>query len=664
MAVDSDSEEPRTPTKAIGEEVSLRTSEEGSNNGDDGSTKRRAAFHLAFGRGLLDESRAASMTRRGAVGVADSTHQRSLEDALNQLAQVFRECKREKANDELVEMAMKELDKMHAKMPEYLRIPARSTLQRRLAEQARNLADRVVERQEMAKNLPEGIVRGIESVLKSFDESDSPMMKTIEGMNTVASLGALKQRLDRVRGTSKTGITTFEDKATHCKNLANNLIKISENDTKVIMHSQYIGAQMHLLDPNANDELTRMTHDPKCSDAGYLWRAIRAFSEALFEQKSVSSFIQRALPHSLRKEARDSLTARIQKEGAHEYLVCRVQLIPALVICAYASMDNLNVQRVHSLFKQSAQEALPDSASFLELQGFVHISPEIDVVKRATIDQIKRLRNKGIEFNSGITIEEANAIEKGVNERKRVSKGNDASKADDQPQGTVFSSLGEAGVRRTASETLKPTKPKVTKPSTSVRKSPPQTTKKATIKIEQPFSRRCEICEQDVKGVDEKHLENNWKMHLKSKAHAKSLLGPEPDPNAPPRDAALESFSAADQAYAVMIEVPPPPSAPALKTVKVPPPPQKFGTGTSQHQKSNTLSDHKQNFIKKRLQEVDSAQKHGKRRRLDEYIDKPEPRPYKRVLYCKYFERGKCWNGDECKFRHGRMPDSPCDSFG
>ena len=81
---------------------------------------------------------------------------------------------------------MKELDKMHAKMPEYLRIPTRSTLQRRLAEQARNLADRVVERQEMAKNLPEGIVRGIESVLKSFDESDSPMMKTIEGMNTVA----------------------------------------------------------------------------------------------------------------------------------------------------------------------------------------------------------------------------------------------------------------------------------------------------------------------------------------------------------------------------------------------------------------------------------------------------------------------------------------------
>ena len=186
MAVDSDSEEPGTPTKAIGEEASLRASEEGSNNGDDGSTKRRAAFHLAFGRGLLDESRAASMTRRGAVGVADSTHQRSLEDALNQLAQVFRECKREKANDELVEMAMKELDKMHAKMPEYLRIPARSTLQRRLAEQARNLADRVVERQEMAKNLPEGIVRGIESVLKSFDESDSPMMKTIEGMNTVA----------------------------------------------------------------------------------------------------------------------------------------------------------------------------------------------------------------------------------------------------------------------------------------------------------------------------------------------------------------------------------------------------------------------------------------------------------------------------------------------
>ena len=185
-AVDSDSEEPGTPTKAIGEEASLRASEEGSNNGDDGSTKRRAAFHLAFGRGLLDESRAASMTRRGAVGVADSTHQRSLEDALNQLAQVFRECKREKANDELVEMAMKELDKMHAKMPEYLRIPTRSTLQRRLAEQARNLADRVVERQEMAKNLPEGIVRGIESVLKSFDESDSPMMKTIEGMNTVA----------------------------------------------------------------------------------------------------------------------------------------------------------------------------------------------------------------------------------------------------------------------------------------------------------------------------------------------------------------------------------------------------------------------------------------------------------------------------------------------
>ena len=116
-----------------------------------------------------------------------------------------------------------------------------------------------------------------------------------------------------------------------------------------------------------------------------------------------------------------------------------MQLIPALVISAYASMDNLNVQRVHSLFKQSAQEALPDSASFLELQGFVHTSPEIGVGS-ATIDQINAC-NEGIEFNSGITIEEASAIEKGVNERKRVSKGNDASKADDQPQGTVFSRL-------------------------------------------------------------------------------------------------------------------------------------------------------------------------------------------------------------------------------
>ena len=697
MAVDSDSEEPAvkggvegrtetTTTTTTGTEgdAEARESDDGSNVGDEnGASKRLAAFHLAFGRGLLDESRAASMTRRGAVGVADSTHQRSLEDALNQLAQVFRECKREKANDELVEMAMKELDKMHAKMPEYLRIPAQSTLQRRIAEQARNLADRVVERQEMAKNLPEGIVRGIESVLKSFDESDSPMIQTIEGMNAVASLGALKQRLDRVRGTSETGTTTFEDKATHCRNLASNLIKITENDTKVIMHSQYIGAQMHLLDPKANDELTRLTHDQKCSDAAYLWRAIRAFSEALFEQKSVSSFIQRALPHSLRKEARDSLDARVQKEGAHEHLICRVQLIPALVISAYASMDTLNVQRVHSLFKRSAQQALPDSASFLELQGFVHTAhpSEIDFVKRATIDQIKRLRNEGIEFNSGITIEEANAIEKGVNERKRLSRDKDTSKADDHSQGTVFSRLGEAGVQRTAPETLRSTKPMVTKPSTttSVPKSPPKTTKKATIKIEQPFSRRCKICKQDVKGVDAKQLENNWKMHLGSKIHAKSLLGPEVDPNEPPADPALASFSAADQAYAVMMEVPPPPppppSTPALKTapsktvasktvVKVPPPPLKFGTGMSQQQKSNTMSDHKQNFIKKRLQEIDSAQKHGKRRRLDEYIDKPEPRPYKRVLYCKYFERGKCWNGDECKFRHGRVPDSPCDSFG
>jgi len=693
MAVDSDSEEPavkggvegrieaRTTTTGTEGEAEAGESDDGSNVGDEnGGSKRLAAFHLAFGRGLVDESRAASMTRRGAVGVADSTHQRSLEDALNQLAQVFRECKREKANDELVEMAMKELDKMHAKMPEYLRIPERSTLQRRLAEQARNLAERVVERQEMAKNLPEGIVRGIESVLKSFDESDSPMMQTIEGMNAVASLGALKQRLDRVRGTSKTGTTTFEDKATHCRNLASNLMKITENDTKVIMHSQYIGAQMHLLDPNANDELTRLTHDQKCSDAAYLWRAIRAFSEALFEQKSVSSFIQRALPHSLRKEARDSLDARIQKEGAHEHLICRVQLIPALVISAYASMDTLNVQRVHSLFKRSAQQALPDSASFLELQGFVHTAQpsEIDFVKRATIDQIKRLRNEGIEFNSGITIEEASAIEKGVNERKRLSRDNDTSKADDQPQGTVFSRLGEAGVLRTASETLRSTKPMVTKPSTttSVRKSPPKTTKKATIKIEQLFSRRCEICKQDVKGVDAKQLKNNWKMHLGSKIHANSLLGPEVHPNEPPADPALASFSAADQAYAVMMEVPPPPqppSAPASKTasktvasktvVKVPPPPLKFGTGMIQQQKSNTMSDHKKNFIEKRLQEIDSAQKHGKRRRLDEYIDKPKPRPYKRVLYCKYFERGKCWNGDECKFRHGRVPDSPCDSF-
>ena len=150
------------------------------------------------------------------------------------------------------------------------------------------------------------------------------------------------------------------------------------------MHSQYIGAQMHLLDPNANDELTRMTHDPKCSDAGYLFgeRFVRSRRLCLNRNRYHRSFSERYLIPSERRLA-TTLTGAYKKKELTNISFVASATDTALVICAYASMDNLNVQRVHSLFKQSAQEALPDSASFLELQGFVHISPEIDAMKRA-----------------------------------------------------------------------------------------------------------------------------------------------------------------------------------------------------------------------------------------------------------------------------------------
>lgn len=32
-------------------------------------------------------------------------------------------------------------------------------------------------------------------------------------------------------------------------------------------------------------------------------------------------------------------------------------------------------------------------------------------------------------------------------------------------------------------------------------------------------------------------------------------------------------------------------------------------------------------------------------------------------MYCKYFDRGNCWNGDACKFRYGCVFDLLCDSY-
>ena len=522
------------------------------------------------------------------------------------------------------------------------------------------------------------------------------------------SLNALKLTLDRTRGaaSSKAG-SAWDDKATRCKDVAQALLNVTEADTKVTMHSQYLGGPMHALDAFASDQLTEMSHDEKTTDAQYLWRVLRAFSQALFEQHSVDSFIAKAIPSSLQKEARDFFKNRTSKDCALDTLVKRVKLFPALVIAAYGSMSSDKVTKIREVLSNPVEVALPTSIQFMKIHGHALAPSANDVlfVQRATTEQIARLNRAGIPFHASITRQEANAALEGAEQHIKWEADNAP------PSHALLQSLSSSPI---PSLPVPPASSVFERLGEKVQVKKTRTQLKAETTKDFKHSKRCKICDHTVHAPTPTSLANVWAQHQTSKMH-KAAVQAKKDAKNTPQQAPhpLASLAPVERAYAQMVDVPPPPTSMAkgenqgdvrimkaqiTQATEVPPPPpegcaralgfQYKNAGVSHPleklwvpgeegevvSRSSTethvgamnngarYGDVVGRQIQQRLQNVQHQQQTLKRKRIELFARKPDP-PRRGPVYCKHFDRGNCWNGDACKFRHGRVPDSPCDSY-
>ena len=662
-----------------------------------------AAFANTLSRGLQSGHDARVTTR-----VADREGQQRFQDALHAVANAFRACKRSgRTRDAEVANAVELVRDAHDRLPSEMRIPAESPYEK-LMRYTRHLTQRVGVRDDMSKNLPESTVRAIEDAANALVESVPEAMNKSDGRNAITSLNALKLTLDRTRGasSSKAG-SAWDDKATRCKDVAQALLNVTEADTKVTMHSQYLGGPMHALDALASDQLTEMSHDEKTTDAQYLWRALRAFSQALFEQHSVDSFIAKAIPSSLQKEARDFFKNRTSKDCALDTLVKRVKLFPALVIAAYGSMSSDKVTKIREVLSNPVEVALPTSIQFMKIHGHALAPSANDVlfVQRATTEQIARLNRAGIPFHASITRQEANAALEGAEQHIKWEE-------DNAPQShALLQSLSSSPI---PSLPVPPASSVFERLGEKVQVKKTKTQLKAETTKDFKHSKRCKICDHTVHAPTPTSLANVWAQHQTSKMH-KAAVQAKKDAKNTPQQAPhpLASLAPVERAYAQMVDVPPPPTSMAkgenqgdvrimkaqiTQATEVPPPPpegcaralgfQYKNTGVSHPleklwvpgeegevvSRSSTethvgamnngarYGDVVGRQIQQRLQNVQHQQQTLKRKRIELFARKPDP-PRRGPVYCKHFDRGNCWNGDACKFRHGRVPDSPCDSY-
>ena len=669
---------------------------------DDEGDATRAGPDLAsaLARGVRGDKTAAAQRRGTFVG--DQNAQRRLQETLDLVAQAFLECKRaDQGSMDVIDGAVSSVQYAHDVMPSYLRMEEESTFDK-LARHTKNLARRVGEHETLAKNFSDGVVLGIEKAVAAFDSEMPEAMSNRDGVNAVTSLRALKENLDRARGKLRVGGSTADDKAIHCKNLAEVLMQISTQDTKVTMHSQYIGHPMLDLDSLANDELTTMSHDVKTTDAEYLWRVLRALSDALFQKASIDVFIKKALPTSLQRAFRDAYDARLKVEGALNNLLRRAQMIPFLVIEAYASMDVDKIDIIRDILSVPVDKALPTSFKFLEIHGYVYAAARQDVqfVQPATEKQVIRLLTEQVPFGQGITEKEAATIIKGIERysKKRPSGSAPAptKTSPSTPDATsVFDRLAPRDDESRSTPKCKPPLP------TAISKAEKKEANKASF----AYSKFCTLCKHEIKGFSEAMLKNNFKQHLSSNMHKAASYAKKEAKKAP--KAPLDPFGCLapeDRAFAVMMNVPPPPPT-TTNTVNVPPPPAAPGrvdssdakpcmrspplglsqsgidrargekmfeggeivqpvTGAGQLTQADVAdAECQHDYVVKHLAQIETAQKNGKRLCVGQYNDKPRKQS-RGPVYCTHWATGKCWNGDACRYRHGYPPpDSPCDSF-
>jgi hypothetical protein len=388
-------------------------------------------------------------------------------------------------------------------------------------------------------------------------------------------------------------------------------------------------------------------------------------------------------------------------------LVKRVKLFPALVIAAYGSMSSDKVTKIREVLSNPVEVALPTSIQFMKIHGHALAPSANDVlfVQRATTEQIARLNRAGIPFHASITRQEANAALEGAEQHIKWEE-------DNAPQShALLQSLSSSPI---PSLPVPPASSVFERLGEKVQVKKTKTQLKAETTKDFKHSKRCKICDHTVHAPTPTSLANVWAQHQTSKMH-KAAVQAKKDAKNTPQQAPhpLASLAPVERAYAQMVDVPPPPTSMAkgenqgdvrimkaqiTQATEVPPPPpegcaralgfQYKNAGVSHPleklwvpgeegevvSRSSTethvgamnngarYGDVVGRQIQQRLQNVQHQQQTLKRKRIELFARKPDP-PRRGPVYCKHFDRGNCWNGDACKFRHGRVPDSPCDSY-
>lgn len=576
-----------------------------------------------------------------------------------------------------VKRAMDLLDDVYGNLPDRFKMDAAmaaeepATMYEALARHTQNATTKCRENEEIVKNLPEDIVRDIDTASKVCEGDVMPMLDDDDAMIAILCLKALKQTIGMVRDASRS-TTILDDKPIAGKELVNNLLKISELDTKATMHTTLIMKTMKKISRDVTKELSTMACDAESTDAQYLWRALRGLCDFLHEHKAIDAFIQRALPSTLMTDVRTMYRENAAKEGSMDLPMKRARLAIALVCEAYHSRDDFKIEKIRTCLSEDVDTALPDQASFFALYGAICApsSGPARFVERATVDQIRRLTRSGMIFPKDISKEQADAL--------------------------------LAGVDQYIAHNVKPTDTKFTVPPPASKTSATQqqqksglkpqaldagnmTTTITPVKKERPYTHKktCTICNVELAGKCEAHLDNVWNLHIKSTTHRNIEAGRAKQKQKQASNSKSKKRKIVDETplnrsvKGKLMDVPPPPSmtgadprgAAIQQLQRVSGAQVSSEKKVSRQVREDMSSDDTQVAdVRSLFADASSTPRFGggQRKRLDKYIVK-EYRPPRRdgQFYCKYWMRlGHCWNNDQCTFRHAiPAPGSPCDSF-
>lgn len=640
-----------------------------------------ANFSYLLARGLQHDEGAAAMREHQARRVGDGESQHRLQSLLDCVVRAFRECGQANRDEERLQAAVDSVDSAHELCPSWLRMPE-ETLYGKLTAHARNLARRLDERSEMAKNIPQSLVRDIDAITVAISAKIPDAMRDFDGLNAITSLRALTQTLDRARGTAASAggsDSTLEDKAFKCRRLVEAFIKLQENDTKVMMHSKHIVGPMSDLRRHVANELTTMSHDNTTSDAQYLWSAIQGFANILAEYCSIDSLFRRCIPTALQKKSRTVYDNRMSHfPSGPDTTLRRVQFMPFVVIEAYAARDENTIRLVRNTLEREMSSVMSDNTHLLKLVGATLIKAgeeayAIDPLQRATGEQVSALVRLNLPFHRDISQREAHAMLQGAAMVNRV------------------------GTQKPAARGKESIETRLEREPRQFSAVPPAPAAPAS-KAGRPMdSMKCKKCGGEIRWVvggsgDKANKANAQKMHLQSTVHMKALEEMKTKQSTSKATAKVkvekkEPVRQLEEGEFFMSEVPPPPMSSSMGTKSngsihlqsVPPPPvygessssvatslfptvdlkipgvtsPQFAPRLGKHTTASTPSPSAQSNVLARLELPAAANVTPPRAKktTSRSTSKREKIKSSQAV-CVFFQSGKCKSGPKCQFRH------------